>query len=372
MDVFPIIIFSLLMAFPEFVLDNKINIRKVELGTTCQITGGSWEVLLSSRICFLFMTPDEAQVDPSEKARKLPALVRGSLKEYGKASVSSVSVLVSGGDVREYTNRSILNHLSYTRYHGIPYIYDSGRKFKQLYPSLKMQWLKINLILELLNSVSIPENSWLVWVDDDMVLNDHTNKISMLDKYIHKYSGSASVLITSDTDLNDSDLYAGRFNSGLMLVKKNNRARKLFSQWWSIRYEASEELQVQSDFPPTQHALELLLSKVDYEKSGVLKIIPQRDGDLNLNTFHHEPGYWGRHRLCGVARQGDSAIQHPGLEEPKKSLCIYESLDQAPDFHFSGQPLFVINSCRYSSYNGFAKSLDDLKETVAFCLKHSN
>ena len=356
---------GLLMALLHPALDYRGALETLELNDICQPTGAGRELFPASRLCFVFLEP----ADFPHQTSVIPALIKAKKKRrQHKRSVSAISVLVSGGDVREYTTRSLHNHLLFSWYYQIPYIYDSGQAFRHHYPETKMQWLKIRLILDLLHTPSIPENGWLVWIDDDMVLNDQEGQLSMLEKYVQTFAGTASVLITSDTDLNSNDSYAGRFNSGLMLIKKNARSRRMFLDWWNYRYEASEELQARSDFPPTQYTMELLLKRVDFEKGGVLKIVPQRAGEMNLNTFRFEEGYWRDNSVDGRAKQGDSAIQHPGLREPQKSRCVHESLDNAviPDAKIC--PSWLVNSCGYTTQSKMLSTRGELQILIDECL----
>lgn len=262
----------------------------------------------------------------------ISAFITDNDKHYLK---NQISLIISGGDFRIFTGNILHNHLSYVDQQQLDYLFGDPFYFQTLYPYLKLQWFKVFLLNQIVNSDVLPENAWLAWIDDDLVLNHPTsNGDNIFDRYIMNYGNQASVIITEDTNPWNDYPAASDFNTGVIIARKNSDARMILGQWWNLRPEDNDE-QWEYD-PPTQHGLKLLVQKYPYHKTGELMIVPQRSGQLNMNTFHVFDN-WGRNSdKKGIARQGDSAIQHPGIDhDERKHELICQTLKQAHSKQYS-------------------------------------
>lgn len=224
------------------------------------------------------------------------------------ASPRKVSILVSGGDFREFSPKTISNHLLFSALRQIPYLYADVSTFRKHNDFLKAEWLKVQLLRDMLIDPLIPEHSWIVWVDDDLVLNHHTE--TMIDSYIIRYEAEASVIITKDNWPWDDKTYDAGFNTGVVMVKKSDISRKFFSDWWHKR-PSSKEMQ-KHYIPPNQYALRKVLDNNDYEARGHLAIAPQRSQWGNMNTFHTSD-QWQLSPTNGLATKATQPFSTPGL-----------------------------------------------------------
>ena len=276
-----------------------------------------------------------------------------------------VSILVSGGDLRGYSRKTIANHLTFAAFGEMVYFYADVKKYREHHGFLKPQWLKVELLRNMLRDHYIPEASWIVWVDDDLLFNlNDPQQLNALDAHILRYGTEASMIITSDTYPWGGD-YDARFNTGVMIVKKNDTSRKFFSHWWQKK-PASETAQ-ENYKPPNQYGLKLLLKEHDYVASGDLVIAPQRTDWGNLNTFHIFD-HWETNSPNGLAERGDAAIQHPGVDLKRKQQLIMQTLRVVSDYPSSLSYLLLIRSSCHPGHN-FILSRDMLEPYLKDCLK---
>lgn len=251
-----------------------------------------------------------------------PISLTSSFFNYFFHSNQWVSILVSGGDYRSYSKKTIANHLAFSSFRNMVYFYACVNNFRANNDFLKAQWLKVQVLRDMLRDQNIPEDSWIAWVDDDLVFNySDKRNLSMLDTYISRYS-YASMIITTDTLLWKGN-HDARFNTGVVMVRKNDIARGILHRWWHKRPDSNEAQERYN--PPNQYGLKLMLEEYDYVATGDLAIAPQRASWGNMNTFH-VLDKWETKSENGLAEPGDAAIQHPGLDVNTKHGFIMQSL----------------------------------------------
>ena len=256
--------------------------------------------------------------------------------------LKQVSLLVSGGSKQPYSHKIRQNQLiwAYSRHvRYVNYLYseeeDASPEIKEIQRSLDGRinyWIKVPILRKHLNDPELLEGSWIVWADDDVVINDFLPDRSMLDRAINKYGRNKALLIAKDK-------YSSHpFNAGIILIRKNDAGRALINELWKISGHPVIGYRGQPDSFHEQQALGLLFNRsyiqwfnqqtaetivLDYSDSPFreqMKIIPNREGSFNLNTFICE----NRKIVCsglvqGVAadRRNDAFIHHSGLGDAR-------------------------------------------------------
>ena len=256
-----------------------------------------------------------------------------------------IGLLVSGGNNQGFRRAVQSNHRAFARARGIPYEYhlSDANKYRLEFsdePGIFMfpYYYKIPLLLDLLFGGQVEEGKYIVYIDDDVVMNDFDPEYPpMFDRVIAAFP-EASVILTRD-------VFSGPWlNNGIMIFKKNDFSRELVDQWWAIRPKTAEQ---QAGIAYLDQGLLRQLIEQDplFRGSPALRLITPRQGDLNLNTFRHSHCDWyngtnidslthcypGVEFPDGFAAKTDASIHHPGLsaiskhEEITKTLKLVES-----------------------------------------------
>ena len=223
----------------------------------------------------------------------------GIKADTGHAEKNRLRMIVSGGDLRPYAHIVRENHEEYARFRKLKYLYFKHAHYKDSLRWLKPNWIKIVALISALNDSEVPENSWVAWVDDDAVIDDFEHSLSIFDRYIQAYASDRIVEVIATEDCN-KDI---RFNTGVLLLRKNNLSRNLVNTWWERRPAPDFSIKDQA----------VLIDEVraqDLELKGLFRVVPQREGDLNLNTF--TDGY--NDEKCS-ARSGDFVTQPAGSHD---------------------------------------------------------
>lgn len=109
-----------------------------------------------------------------------------------------VAALISGGSLRPYSYPVAKNHAAFAKVRNIAYDFVVFNKRKKnelgswLSASLvntQSYWGKLFLLRKWLEDHRVPENKWVVWIDDDIVINDFNEPQSRLDWAIDERMG---------------------------------------------------------------------------------------------------------------------------------------------------------------------------------------
>lgn len=300
---FPIIIFW------QFALSNSIYANSYELSQYTVF----WDVVI----------PGEALIDEAQ-------LPHSQL----------VGLLISGGDNSGFCSAVQSNHRAFAKARGIPYQYQRSDSLK---PQLEFAdepgkymaayYYKIPLLFNLLFNGDVEDGKYIVYIDDDVVMNDFDpHHLPMFDRIIAAYP-DASVILTRDVF---SDPW---LNNGVMIFKKNDFSRGLVGQWWTMRPKNNEQ---QSKISYLDQGLlrQIIQYNPVFSRSASLRLIAPRQGELNLNTFRHSHCDWysgdnfqslascypGVVFPDGFAAKSDATIHHPGLSAKSKREEIVNTL----------------------------------------------
>ncbi len=139
-----------------------------------------------------------------------------------------VRSIYSGGDPRDYSEDIKQNHKEYTDFRGMGYqFHDLAQPNSAVIKALngkQKYWAKIVILQQAMNDSNVPENSWVAWVDDDIVINDVNNSPAMMDRIIQAYGKDKSVIVAKE----DSDW--AYLNTGIMLIKKDQGGRDVLEK----------------------------------------------------------------------------------------------------------------------------------------------
>ena len=88
-----------------------------------------------------------------------------------------------------------------------------------------------------------------------------------------------------------------------------------------------------------------MLEEKDYVARGERVIAPQRGSVGNLNTFHLFD-HWEDDPEDGLAKRGDAAIQHPGIDINRKHELIAQTLKESSCLPPTPEkPFLLISTC---------------------------
>lgn len=266
--------------------------------------------------------------------------------------LSEVAMVVSGGTPTPFSRAVQQNHLAWAYSRQVHYRYyelsptlseaqtASGNlystelsgipeKIQHIEYSLNNKqryWAKIAILKQVLDENSLPEDQWLVWVDNDIVINDFFT-ISMLDQAIEHYGDGFSLLVVKEGTKSKTP-----FNTGVILLRNTTIGRRLVDELWHLSSHPVHGYMGQEKTFHEQEALKIIYKgeaiqwldketgrseERDYQSLGLnshIGIIPQRDNDFNLNTWICRKCF----TTAKAIREHDSFIHVPGLGENKQ------------------------------------------------------
>lgn len=269
--------------------------------------------------------------------------VAGAFAGPGKIPPSEhVKYLFSAGEKRDYSAPIQKNHQRYADKRGIQYhFYDLEDKNSPILKTLGMKqkyWAKIVILRSAMEDPSIPEGTWLGWMDDDIGINDINHNRSMMDRVIDQYAEGKSLIVSSE----ESDW--AYLNTGIMLAKKDTAGRLVLEKIMdkSEQHHFGFKSQAEHSFHEQGALKELFLGKdgvLEKDRNGVplkeyVTRVPQRDGDLNFNNFrrgsHHDAArnmdLVYNDGVAAKARDTDAFIHHTGMEKKLRAEMIEETL----------------------------------------------
>ncbi len=242
---------------------------------------------------------------------------------------SQIHTMVSGGD-QSFSLLTKANHEAYARARGINYRHVIPEEYAQQLGNKRQYWLKVFVLNDLLHCDNIPDGSWIMWLDDDFVINDFTQDMPIPDQYIQHFSDGYSLLVTND-------VCKTRLNTGLILVKKNDTTRIFVKyQWLYLSVHPIHGYKGQSATLHEQEVLRNLMYHSTFtgvnDVYQVIKVVPSRDKDLNMNTFKREDfvkaqGWDNITNVCDSGndkkwRDGDYFV-HCGARNYKTKIIIH-------------------------------------------------
>ena len=252
---------------------------------------------------------------------------------YGKAQ--QLRMIVSGGNPRPFVTHVLANHQHYASFRALKYKYFYYSEHLNYLGQLKPNWIKIIALKSALNDNDVPENSWIAWVDDDAVIDDFEHLLSIFDRYIQTYGANDLVKVIAAKDCNDKIL----FNSGVLIFQKGFFSRKLVDTWWEHRPKSDFSVKDQAKLIEVVKEQGLILS-------GIFKVVPQREHDLNLNTFTD-----GFDAESCSANPGDFVTQPAGAKDDHKTALVLAKIDDLQQRHpFGFLTRVYLGGDRFSQY----------------------
>ena len=136
------------------------------------------------------------------------------------------------------------------------------------------------------------------------MIDDFEHKLSIFDRYIQTYASNGVVEVIAEKDCNELI----RFNTGVLLFRKNSFSRSLVNSWWDHR--------LASKTPSKDQAMLIeVVKEQNLALAGKFKAVPQRENDLNINTFTE--GY--SLEEC-FAKPGDYVTQPAGSHDKLRHI----------------------------------------------------
>jgi len=187
-------------------------------------------------------------------------------------------------------------------------------------------WSKIASINHILNNKeqslsSLPK--WIVWLDDDAVVQDHGVKIEDVIRHYEEENPELKVIITEDAM--SHVLPHIPLNTGVMFIKNDEWSKEFFQKAWETRNEQVPGERYTYANCPAQSCLHEQQVITELRKREGLDrqvmIIPQRD-KWAINTFCRENHYdvkrnmhlrYNADKFSARCREGDFISQCTGL-----------------------------------------------------------
>ncbi len=275
-----------------------------------------------------------------DRQEKIIQAYRSMSFDLNNREGSNVALILSGG-TRATAQLTRENHAAYARLRGINYRFVYPFEFREELGAKQLYWLKVFALKNVLECEEVPAGQWVVWLDDDIVINDFAGISGMLDKYIKEF-GNADLLVAGDNRW-------ALLNTGILLVKKTEKARSFLHMWSLFSNDRVHGYQPQNHTLHEQGVLKYLVKHgflfAPINKDlNLIRIVPNRvrTKGLNLNTYQRDsfvkqqPWYDQSLQIQGVDEEreqgyedGDSFIHH-GTKLFRTRL-ILESLQQAID-----------------------------------------
>lgn len=237
--------------------------------------------------------------------------------------------IMSGGnrDPHGAHEKVIENHRAFAQSRGYSYWWHAGSMVAE--QGWQPYWSKIAQLRRRMQRH--PEEKAWVWIDDDIVLTNH--RTDMFEAALERYP-NASVLVTADAWAEASAL-----NTGIIIVRNDERAREIMEELWHLATEPREDglSLAHASQRLCLHEQEALASLAQRTRcgSGGIEVLPQRaDGDaagFNLNTFlrwSHFDGtrdqlqIYDQDTAASQWRHGDFAGHCTGLSYLRRGLCV--------------------------------------------------
>ena len=265
--------------------------------------------------------------------------------------LKDISLVVSGGSHQPYSAMIRQNHLAWAHSRQVEYVsyeYHNDEEASAEIQLIQQQmgekinyWIKIPMLMQQLERKDIPENSWIVWIDDDIVINDFHPDISMLDQAVSLYGGEKSLLIAQDK------YSSSPFNAGIFLVRKDDNGRAIIRELWKLSDHPVIGYKPQPDSFHEQEVLSIIYKNesiswtdpdssetfyLDYGDgyfSNMIGVMPNRNGHFNFNTFICQNNQY-KENVCSssalpgttAVRNRDAFLHHAGLGDKKNSEII--------------------------------------------------
>lgn len=202
---------------------------------------------------------------------------------------SNVALILSGG-TRATAQLTKENHAAYARLRGINYRFVYPFEFREELGTKQLYWMKVFALKNALECEEVPAGQWVVWLDDDIVINDFAGISGMLDRYIEDF-GNADLLVAGDNRW-------VLLNTGIILVKKTEKARSFLHMWSLYSNDLTTGYKPQKDTLHEQYVLKYLIERAPFgsyfstinKDLNLIKIVPNRvrTEGLNLNTYKRE------------------------------------------------------------------------------------
>ena len=160
-----------------------------------------------------------------------------------------VHTMISGGNMRPYSKAIAYNHAAFAVARNINYVFVPFEKQATLPISIDVlkflgrpepgtglpvqpYWGKIYLLDQIINK-QIPKGKWVVWLDDDVTINDFTGE-PMFDRLIKSATTDTCILTAQDywkagfkKDIDDHL----QNNTGIILIQNTDDCKALLSRW---------------------------------------------------------------------------------------------------------------------------------------------
>lgn len=264
-----------------------------------------------------------------------------------------VKLLVSGGTGQDYSNLVAKNQAAFAKARKIPYQFvsyseseddpDSNAVHTWL-TSEKIQpyWGKVFLIKRLLE-YKLADGEWLVWMDDDIVVNDFSNNAPTLDTIISSVVQDTCIITTKDIR-GHNNKHSSYPNTGIIMAKKTPWCLKVLEHWLE---GAADGRMGKSAQDKTLHEQEYLAdvfhgnAELEFEDtkrklSSSIVFINPRTEQWNINTFKrfdHKTTQGHRHyksdlnhSLNIAALPADAYVHHTGMASLYRQALIVHTL----------------------------------------------
>ncbi len=257
--------------------------------------------------------------------------------------------VVSGGTRRPFSDQVMNNHYAWAYSRGVNYQYfdlpvslcsaedcadTPENRIRRSYGEKQHYWAKIAIIRHVLDTGQISEGKWLVWLDDDVIVNDYLSPVSTLNRIIEHF-GSQHSLLVSEGYSDDG------VNAGILFIRNDQQGRDIIEEIWNqsddrrLGYAGQRE-QSTHDQEALQNIIDgktfdhidksnpgkefIILGDSEGRLADSIRVIPQRSEAGNFNTLAWPDNLKKMKPKFGVGirydhvlanKQLDAFIQHP-------------------------------------------------------------
>ena len=271
----------------------------------------------------------------------------------------NIGAIISGGTWQPYSLPVAKNHAAFAKARGVSYtyvVYEQGAKSnisRYLLNKLedkKPYWGKVILLMKALQDKHVPQNKWIMWIDDDIIINDFEQETSQLDRIIDIYGSNQCVLTAADVweyrgrySLNINGTVASLPNTGVVLLKNTDLCRELVADWYDESNDPVIGKATQEQTLHEQTALANLRTQKKY--SNLIFSVANRKNSEQLKwafhtfkRFSHATNGADKIYLFDMGIQhnnaaisGDAYIHHSGMITLYRLSLIAHTLKEIKD-----------------------------------------
>ncbi len=207
-----------------------------------------------------------------------------------------IGAMISGGTWQPYSLPVARNHAAFAQARNIKYDFvlysqsaesSDSKELMEWMEDIQPYWGKVFLLKKMLEDNRVDKNKWVVWIDDDIVINDFENGASHLDRIVDSFGVDACILTSRGYWYYQFSRYFDEDavpNTGIIMVRNTDKCLNVVKYW--LNYSNDPTLGKMSQLYTLHEQEALAKTKLFKDESGkMIRFVKNRTEDWNFNTF---------------------------------------------------------------------------------------